>query len=185
MSSITDRGTPALPSVSGPAPAPAFTYATVCCGSVETGYRRAGRGETVVALASPDWPAAASLFPALARDFRLIVPELDGLDADATERPAFAGWLRGFLDGLGLTDVTLLADECFGAAALGSALTEPVRVGRLVVVLDAVASDDAVTTTGAMLCGSGTRLLVTWMRPDDESANEVAAALLGARRQAG
>ena len=185
MSSTLDRGGSPLASLSEPSPAPPFTRATVCCGPVETGYRRAGRGNTVVALAARDWTAAPSLFAALARDFRLIVPEIDRADDDPAQRPAFAEWLSGFLDGLGLADVTLLADERFAAAALGWALIEPVRVARLVVVLGTSASDDAPLVTDAMLCGSGTRLLVAWMRPDDESASEVAATLLGGRRQAG
>ena len=172
MSSITDHGTLALPA------APAFTRATVCCGPVETGYRRAGRGETVVALAAHDWPAAPSLLPALARDFRVIVPDLLP-HGDAGAPLAFDGWLTGFLDGLGLANVTLLADERFTAAALGFTLAEPVRVGRLVVVLDAAASDGFPGATDATLCGTGTRMRVTWMRPDTDWASEVAAALLG------
>jgi hypothetical protein len=184
MSSLIGRGTHPTESPPGPSPAPAFTRATVCCGPVETGYRRAGHGDTVVALVARDWPAAASLFPGLARDFRLIVPELEPADG-SRGRPHFAAWLTDFLDGLGLSNVTLLADERFGAAALGAALVEPVRVGRLAVVLDAAASDDPPAATDAMLCGSGTRLLVAWMRPDSSSASEIAAALLGGCRMAG
>jgi hypothetical protein len=184
MSTIIDRGTPPLASPTAPSPAPAFTRATVCCGSVETEYRRAGRGDAVVALVARDWSAAPTLFPALARDFRLIVPELDPV-AVCRERPTFAAWLTGFLDGLGISNVTLLADEQFGAAALGATLAEPVRVGRLVVVLDSTASDDSPPATDGVLCGTGTRLLVTWMRPGGDSACEVAAALLGGCRVAG
>jgi len=184
MSSLVGRDSPPPVSPPGPPPAPVFTRATVCCGPVETGYRRAGRGDTVVALVARDWPAAASLFPALARDFRLIVPELDPADG-SRERPHFAAWLTDFLDGLGVSNVTLLADERFGAAALGAALVEPARVGRLVVVLDAAASDDPPPATDAMLCGSGTRVVVTWMRPDGDSATEVAASLLGGCHMAG
>ena len=178
MSSITDQHT------LSPLAAPAFTHATVCCGRVETRYRRAGRGENVVALAARDWPASPSLFPALARDFRVIVPEPHPR-GDAGERLAFDGWLTGFLDGLGLTNVTLLADERFTAAALGFTLTAPVRVGRLVVVLDAAASDGFPGATDAMLCGTGTRMRVTWMRSDPDWASEVAASLLGRCRPMG
>jgi hypothetical protein len=164
---------------------PTFTRATVCSGSVETEYRRAGRGDTIVALAARDWGGGRALFPTLARDFRLIVPVLDHTSAGAGARPAFAVWLTTFLDGLGLTSVTLLADERFGGAALGSAMMEPVRVARLVVVLSA-AAPEPLATADATLCGTGTKLLVSWLGADvDAAAGELAAMLLGGRRAPG
>ena len=73
MSSTLDRD-----SITVLSPAqPVFTRATVCSGPVETGYRRAGRGDTIVALAARDWECGRALLPALARHFRVIVPDLD------------------------------------------------------------------------------------------------------------
>ena len=170
-----------------PIPAqPTFTCATVCSGTIETEYRRAGRGHTIVVLAAPDWRGANELFPTLVRDFRLIVPELDHRDARAGQRPRPAEWLTAFLDGLGLTGVTLLADERFAGAALGSTMMEPVRVARLVIVLDADVSEPRLATADATLCGTGTRLFVTRLGTDhDSSGNEVAAALHGGPRPPG
>jgi hypothetical protein len=182
MSSIMDPGSTTHLSPQQPI----FSRASVCWGTVETDYRRAGRGETIVALAARDWRGAPVLFPALARDFRLIVPELDRPNVAPGARPPFAVWLTAFLDGLGLDSVTLLADERFGGAAFGSAMIEPGRVARLVVVLDAGDTDHPLAATDATLCGTGTKLYVTWLGADLESAgSEVAAALLGGRRPPG
>ena len=182
MSSILDRGSTPLP-----APAqPVFTRATVCSGPVETPYRRSGRGETIVALASRDWEGACELLPALARDFRVIVPELEDSPSLTSRRASFATWLTAFLDGLGLDRVTLLADERFGGAAFGSAMNEPARIARLVVVLDAGDSDDLLAAAGGTVCGTGTKLYVAWLGADHErSGNDVAAMLLGGRRPPG
>ena len=182
MTSIMDPVGTAHPSTQQPT----FCRASVWCGTVETGYERAGRGDTIVVLAARDWRGAPALFPTLARDFRLIVPELDRPHAAPGERPPFAVWLTAFLDGLGLESVTLLADERFGGAALGSATIEPMRVARLVVVLDARDTDHPLATTETTLCGTGTKLCVTWLGTDlESSASEVAAALLGGRRPPG
>ena len=182
MSSILDRGSTILPS----AARPVFTRAAVCSGPVETAYRRAGRGDTIVALAAREWGAGCELFPTLARDFRVIVPELEDSPADTGRRAAFATWLTAFLDGLGLDSVTLLADERFGGAALGSAMIEPGRIGRLVVVLDADDSDEPPAAACGTLCGTATKLFVTWLGADRErTGNEVAAMLLGGRRPPG
>jgi hypothetical protein len=182
MSSITDPGTTAFPTPAQPA----FTRATVCCGTIETDYRRAGRGDTIVALAARDWRGAPALFPALAREFRLIVPEVDHPDAEAEERPPFAAWLSAFLDGLGLAGVTLLADDRFAGAALASAVLEPARVARLAVVLDAEGAEPPLATTDRTLTGSGTTLLVTWLGTDLEtSGSEIASVLIGGGRPPG
>ena len=182
MSSSTDpAGTAPLS-----AARPAFTRATVCSGLADTDYQRAGRGDTIVALVARDWRGADALFPALARDFRLIIPELDDPNADTGKRLPFGVWLSAFLDGLGLSHVTLLADERFGGPALGSAMIDPLRVARLVVVLDAAVSADADVSADATLCCSGTRLLVTSLGTDrDGAASEVARVLLGRRHDPG
>ena len=182
MSSIKDPGSTTYL----PPQQPTFSRASVCSGTVETAYRRAGRGDTIVALAAREWRGAPVLFPALAREFRLIVPELDRPNDAPGARPPFAVWLTAFLDGLGLDRVTLLADERFAGAALGSALIEPGRVARLVVVLDAADAEHPLAAADATMCGTGTKLYVTWLGADPESAgSEVAAALLGGRRPPG
>jgi pimeloyl-ACP methyl ester carboxylesterase len=108
-------------------------------------YSRAGSGQPVV-LAG--WSATCTgpheaVRAALAQRFRLMVPESSPGPRD------FSGWLRGFLDGLGLGRVTLVADDTFGLPAIGFALLDPDRVDRLVLLsccaTDALKLDAALT----------------------------------------
>jgi hypothetical protein len=157
---------------------PAFTCATVCSGPVDASYRRAGRGHTVVALTAADWHGGPTLFAALADDFRLIVPTLERPSAARADSPAFAHWLTAFLDGLGLEAVTLVADERFGAAALGCALLDPARIDGVAIVLDGILPEASGAAPADTLCVTGTGVLVSWLGPDhDASARELARAL--------
>ena len=96
-------------------------------------YRRSGVGRAVVLLLCPGespepfWPA---LLEALGADFRLIVPELPAADADV------AGWLAGFLEGLGVSNVGVLAADRFCLPALELALLEGDQLTRIVLVSD-------------------------------------------------
>lgn len=102
--------------------------AEVRAGDRVTRYLRAGAGQVVLLLrpgsAAAAWsPAAAEL----AARHRVIVP-------DVPEPPEFGGWLGGFLDGLGLEGVTILADPSLGGSAREFAAAEPDRVALLVEV---------------------------------------------------
>lgn len=96
-----------------------MTRASVMVGAVETAYRRAGRGPTVLILTgAPPFPStdSASLRPLVARA-RVIVPEQVTISALAmaaaeSETP-FVRWLDGFLEGIGVEAVTLVAAEAF------------------------------------------------------------------------
>lgn len=123
------------------------THATVCEGGFETEYRRAGRGEPVVLLASPGSAASVSLFDALARHHRVYSPLLpQRVENGDGQHRGIATRLRGFLDALGVTRTAIVADESAGAAAIALAVLEPFRVARLVLVLtgDGGESVDAV-----------------------------------------
>jgi hypothetical protein len=77
-------------------------------GEVETSYQRGGRGDAVlVLLPSRD---AACLAP-LASQLRVVIPDSISILAlpSLGESDAFSQWLRGFLDGLGLLNVTCVA----------------------------------------------------------------------------
>jgi hypothetical protein len=163
---------------------PAFTWAAVCNGPVNASYRRAGRGSTVVALTAANWRGGPAVFAALARDFRLIVPELAVPSAASTDHPAFAGWLTSFLDGLGLDAVSLVADERFGAVALGSALLDPDRIDGVAIVLDGTlpaAPDEGLAET--LYC-TRTKILVRWLGTDHDAAALDVARSLTVRRAA-
>jgi hypothetical protein len=72
-------------------------------------YRRSGMGRSVLVLVPPDHPDALwpDLLQGLSAAFRLIVP-----DPPAAERDA-AAWLATFLEGLGLSNVGIVAAGCF------------------------------------------------------------------------
>jgi pimeloyl-ACP methyl ester carboxylesterase len=173
------------PSTAGDGQRPPFTRATVVDGLTETLYRRAGHGAPVVVLAAGDSPAGVALLDALPRRFRVIAPELpasrrDGNGGGRDVWPAFPTWLSGFLDGLGLGGVAVVAEERFGGAALGFALLEPARVERLVLVLDGGAHPPPFGALADALGHAGVPLLVSWLAGADrgESAAEVARFLL-------
>jgi hypothetical protein len=93
-------------------------------------YRRSGLGRAVLVLVPPDhadpiWP---ELLDALAATFRLIVPEPPAAEPDA------AAWLATFLEGLGASNVGILAAGCFCIPALESALAEADQIARIVLV---------------------------------------------------
>lgn len=117
--------------------------ASVHAGGTTTNYFRAGSGDVVVLL---DYAFADvsrdSLLDALATTHRVIVPEISGPGDAEVATIARAAWLRSFLDGLGVDDVSIVArDEC-ALTALAYALTDFERV-RSVVLLIRDASDPA------------------------------------------
>src|SRR3712207_2802925 len=91
--------------ISADAPRHAETWAEVRARGHVMRYRRSGTGRTVVAFGStahpnPAWP---ELLDALGAGFRLIVPDPPAAEEDV---PC---WLSGFLEGLGVSNVRILA----------------------------------------------------------------------------
>lgn len=145
----------------------AVTRCTVSDGVTDTPYRRAGRGAPVVVLAAAESRAEGALLATLPHEFRLILPDVPVLPVAARDESlAFPGWLRGFLDGLGLGGVAIVAEERFGAAALGFALLEPERVERLVFLLDGVMEVSHLGAVADSLRTSGVPVLVSWLAAD-------------------
>jgi hypothetical protein len=183
-------------------PTPLIT-ATVCAGDAETRYTRGGTGDPVVILAGEPRTRAA-LIAALARDLRVIAPELpvpaaaDGrgqlhaADGDASAAPGDEGAaegsgvcrLCGVLDGLGLDRVALVADELFAACAIAFALLEPERTAAVVLTLphspDSAPADGIIE--GRLRLGEDRNdLLVAWLdrEPGDERAESILARVAG------
>ena len=124
-----------------------------CCvvaGETDTPYTRAGRGEPVVILAA-DRDTAARLLTDLPRRFQAIAP-------DPRVHSDFSGWLRGFLDALGLPAASLIADSAFAPDAIYFALHEPDRVNRM-----------------AFIAANGQAFLSTWGDDTDQNTEEIAA----------
>jgi pimeloyl-ACP methyl ester carboxylesterase len=120
-------------------------------------YRRAGTGRPVVVLRAPTdgsalWP---ELDESLASSFRVITPEVPATGADVTR------WVGGFLEGVGLDRVMLVATDAFCVPALELALLSADQVDRLALVPAGSAGDtglDGMLATS--LAGGAVPLLV-------------------------
>lgn len=115
-------------------------------------YRRSGVGRAVLLVVRPPhdvaplWPG---VLEALGEQFRVIAPEAPTAEADA------ACWLGDFLEGLGTSNVSILATGCFCIPVLELALLESDQIARIVLVPDGA---------GRELGGAGRGLLETETR---------------------
>ena len=115
--------------------------AEVRVGEHVTRYVRRGSGPSVVVVgadsrASPVW---APLVEQLVESHRVVVPQPPPEGADVSS------WLRGFIEGIGLTSIVLIAGGVASAASLDLAATDDFTVRRLVLL----------PATGAHENGSG------------------------------
>jgi hypothetical protein len=106
--------------------------AEVRVGEHVTRYVRRGSGPSVVLLcaeaeSSPVWK---SLVEWLGSSYRITVPQAPSDGTDASE------WLRGFIEGLGLSAFVLFAGAEFRAAALDLASADDLTVHKLVLLPD-------------------------------------------------
>jgi len=103
-------------------------------------YRRSGAGRALLLLHSAEssealWPEVLEI---LISGFRLVVP--DPPPAETEVEP----WLSLLLEGLGMSNVTVVASDGFCIAALERALLEPDRISRIVLVCRGRGSEGAV-----------------------------------------
>ncbi len=100
-------------------------------GEVETSYQRGGRGDAVLVLLPPR--DAAQLAP-LANQLRVVIPDSISILALPVlgDAEAFGRWLCGFLDGLGLYNVTIVATMALETELRRFAAAHPDHVRRLV-----------------------------------------------------
>lgn len=93
-------------------------------------YRRSGAGRAVLLLHAPGdadalWP---ELMDVLHTGYRLIVPTPPPADV------ALEPWLAVLLDGLGMSNVAVIATDAFSSAAIDRALAEPDQIAAVVLV---------------------------------------------------
>jgi len=95
-------------------------------------YRRVGSGRTIVAFGSPTHPQPiwSELLQVLGASFRLILPEPPATDDDV---PC---WLSGFLEGLGVSNVRLLAIGDLSLPVLQLAVVEGDRIAGVVLMTE-------------------------------------------------
>ena len=124
--------------------------AEVRVGEHVTRYVRRGSGPSVVLLGAESESTAIwrSLVEWLGSDYRITIPQAPSDDTDRSE------WLRGFIEGLGLSAFILVASSEFRAAALDLATADDLTVHRLVLLPDP--SSPAAQTTSREL----------WIAPD-------------------
>jgi hypothetical protein len=92
-------------------------------------YRRLGVGRSLLFLDSrSEAEICPELRDALAGDFRLIVPELPGANVH------LAGWLADLLEGIGASDVGIVAAERYCVTAIELALLGVDQIARVVIV---------------------------------------------------
>jgi pimeloyl-ACP methyl ester carboxylesterase len=116
---------------------------TVDAAGTATNYLEAGEGAPVVLVhgSGPGVTAYANwrlTMPALARDFRVIAPDMAGFGAsEKTGEYSLDRWvdqLVGFLDALGLAKASVVGNSFGGALALAVAARHPERVDRMVLM---------------------------------------------------
>lgn len=142
-----------------------LTEATVIVRGKPIFYAETGSGPAVVMLHGGG-PGASGVvnysrnIDALARDFRIIVPDLPGYGRSAKgvdQHDPFgylADMVRGLLDILDVSTAHLIGNSYGGAAALRLALDTPERVGRLVLM-----GPGGIGTTKGLPTAGLTRLL--------------------------
>lgn len=104
--------------------------AEVRVGEHVTRYVRRGSGPSVVVVgadahASPVW---VPLVEQLVASHRVVVPQAPPAGADVS------AWLRGFIEGIGLSSVVLIAGDAASAASLDVATSDDFTVRRLVLL---------------------------------------------------
>ena len=103
-------------------------------GAIETSYQRAGVGRPLVLLVPP--PREPSVLAPLLERWRVIVPESTSVLAlpGSPGSTPFAEWLRGFLEGLGVQHVCVVADASLAVALATVQAQQPELVDHVEVL---------------------------------------------------
>jgi pimeloyl-ACP methyl ester carboxylesterase len=147
-----------------------------------TRYTRCGSGHPVIVLYPIEQDAAdvecrtEDLVDRLAQHHRVIVPEIP------TTGIRFATWLRGFIDGMGLPALTLVATGSACMPALEFVLTDPERVDRLVLIPVGGAEETGLVAVLTPVAGAATIPMIVVRRdqPDSDAVGVVERFLGGA-----
>ena len=101
-------------------------------------YRRAGTGRSIVVLLPGDSKPWRELIEALGSHFRVVLPEAPPADTD------IADWLADFLEGLGTSNVRIVAANRFCIPTLELTLLGLDQVARVALVPCGLAGEDQV-----------------------------------------
>ena len=142
--------------------------AEVCANDRIMHYRRSGAGLPILLMfaAPATTPLTDELTRVLATKFRLIVPEMP-LGINPTD------WIAEFLEGIGLTAVTLIAAGPFCMAAIELALRDDDQVSRLALIPDGEA-DDSMHDEAVLTTFGPAQIPAIIVRPDLEARDSAA-----------
>lgn len=142
--------------------------------TLETRYQRAGTGAPVLLLfprGTRD-PLGAALFSRLTEHYRVVAPTVpDGVGCTGTP---LSKWLRDLIDGLGLVQPTMIAEESLAGALLGFSLVDPGRIAGLVAICRDEA--DPASSVGMLHAARGLLVVAIDAASDAEHAAETAMA---------
>jgi hypothetical protein len=140
-------------------------------GTTETRYLRAGSGAPILLLFPDEDALGAALFDRLATRYRVVAPRVpSGVGAPGAP---LSKWLRELIDGLGIVQPTMVADESLAGALLGFSLVDPGRIGGLV----AVCRDDVDPASSVGMLHSARGLLVVSVDDASDAASSAEAAM--------
>lgn len=156
-----------MPNLTLDLPRPAAEWAEVRANDRVIPYRRAGTGRTIVLLLLPapleaPWP---DLIASLGSRFRLIFPDPPAADTDVTD------WLADFLEGLGMSNVGIVAAERFCIPTLELTLLGLDHVARVVLVPHGPAVEQGVE--GALDAATGHALVPLIVVRDGQPVEEI------------
>ncbi len=140
-------------------------------GGLPTRYLQAGSGEPLVLLhalgeSALDW---RWVMPALARRHRVYAPDLPGFGGSARPQadysPAFfERFVATLLDALGIERAAVVGNSLGGLAALRLALSEPARVGALILVDSAGLGRSATYALRSLTAPGYGELAIAWAK---------------------
>lgn len=126
---------------------PGFVSRTVDADGLQTHYLEGGRGPALILIhgggaGADGWGNWRRCLDSYARYFRVLVPDMPGFGRTAKPDPADYDYsqqnrtrhLLSFMDALGINRAHLIGNSMGGATALGVAMEEPGRVGKLVLM---------------------------------------------------
>lgn len=135
-------------------------------------YRRTGMGRAIVVLlpgdAEPPWP---ELIDALGSSFRVILPEPPAADTD------IADWLADFLEGLGISNVRIVAADRFCIPILELTLLGLDQVARVALVPRGPGGEHGVG--GALEAATGQSVVPLIVIRDGEPIEEIVPLITG------
>jgi hypothetical protein len=122
-------------------------YAEVRVGEHVTRYVRRGTGSAVVLVGTDATtnPVVCPLIETLAPKHRLIVPQPPPTATD------LGGWLRAFIEGIGLAEVALIAGQSSAHAATDLAASDDFTIRKLVVLPTAASNGNGIHASDRIL----------------------------------